>query len=63
MAALAIEAEPQMVNRLVAEAEAALTAARLEDADHLSTLAAAVAGNPDALPPRLRMRERLKPIA
>ncbi len=62
MAQLAIETEPKMAQRLAEEADAALEAGRLDDADRLSALAAAVAGSADLLPPRLRMRQRLRTI-
>jgi hypothetical protein len=59
MAGLACAAEPGLPTRLGAEAEAALDGGRMEDADRLADLAAAVGGN-EALPARIRGRARLR---
>lgn len=58
----AVAAEPAIVMRLAGEAEGALVAGRLDDADRLIALAHAVGGDA-ALPPRLRARLRLRTLA
>ncbi len=52
-------AEPGIAARLASDAELAIAAGRLEDADRLARLVAAVAGEA-ALSPRLRARARLR---
>lgn len=61
MAALAIDREPGIVARFAEEADQALQHGRLEDADRLSSLARAVAGDA-AVTTRLRLRDKLRPV-
>ena len=61
MAAMARAADPQIVARMSAEAENALDGGRLEDADRLTGMIRAIAGD-DVLPRRLRSRVQLRTI-
>jgi len=61
MATMARGADPQIVPRMSAEAENALDGGRLEDADRLTAIVRAIAGD-DVLPRRLRSRVQLRTI-
>ncbi len=63
LAKLAVDVEPGIVARMSGEAQAALQAGRMQDADRLSSIVAALAGSTEALPAQLRARRQLRTIS